>query len=84
MREVLRDLTPPWNQASVHRRGRLILVASCESNSVKQKNDFHYVLIVTLCLYNEQILPRIFFTAQILEGTQLERIVEIYVASFVL
>jgi hypothetical protein len=62
----------------------LIPVASRESNGVKQKMNVTYVLILTSCSFREQILRGIFFTAEILGGTQLERIVEICVATFVL
>ena len=80
----LRRPTPPWDQTSVALTGVLTPVGSLESIGVKRKMIVTYNLILTSCSCSVQILPCKFFRAQILAETQLERIVEICAASFVL
>jgi len=59
-------------------------LGSRESGGVKQKMNVTYVLILTSCSSQAQILPITFFTAENLALTQVQRIVEICAASFVL
>lgn len=59
-------------------------VGSFESICVKQKMNVTYVLILTSCSRREQILLGIFFLRQNLDLTQVQRIVENCVVTFVL